>query len=438
MAVPITYKQPLALSKKKRDWDTISVDAKTGMGIGARPSLRRLGIGLLLVAVLSAYANSFHNGFHFDDFHTVVDNPAVRSRKNVPRFFTDATTFSVLPVNRTYRPLVSTSLAFDYMLGRGYVPLWFHVGTFVLFLLLIVLLAKWCTLLLGRCSDGEGEATLFWLGLGIAAWFGLHPAMAETVNYVIQRGDLYCTLGCVAALYGFAQYPHRRRTGIYLLPLCFALLSKPPAAVFPLLLFFYCFFFEQPTTRPRWKAAAIAALPSALVTVLLLWLQSAMTPKTFMPSIIAPWDYRLTQPYVWARYAGALFLPLHLSVDSDLSPVHGLDGRALAGLLFLAALGVAIVWTARRQRMYPIAYGLIWFVVTQLPTSAYPLSEVENDHRMFFSFPGLMLAVVWGGWLLWRRWPQGRPAAYGLCGRAGVRAGGLRLRHTPAQCGVVR
>jgi tetratricopeptide (TPR) repeat protein len=44
-------------------------------------------------------------------------------------------------------------------------------------------------------------------------------------------------------------------------------------------------------------------------------------------------------------------------------------------------------------------------VVTQLPTSLYPLSEVENDHRMFFSFVGLIAAVVWAGWLLVERLP---------------------------------
>ena len=93
----------------------------------------------------------------------------------------------------------------------------------------------------------------------------------------------------------------------------------------------------------RWKRAAVAAVPSAVVTALLLWLQSAMTPKTFMPSMISPWDYRLTQPYVWARYCAALLLPLHLNVDSDLTPVHGLDGRALLGLVFLAGLMAAIL-----------------------------------------------------------------------------------------------
>jgi uncharacterized protein (TIGR02996 family) len=69
-------------------------------------------------------------------------------------------------------------------------------------------------------------------------------------------------------------------------------------------------------------------------------------------------------------------------------------------LLFAAGLLVAIWLTARRRRLYPIAFGLSWFVITQLPTSLYPLSEVENDHRMFFSFAGLVPTAVWAAWLL--------------------------------------
>jgi tetratricopeptide (TPR) repeat protein len=356
-----------------------------------------------LLAIFVAYANSFDNGFHFDDFHTVIDNPAIRSLGNLPRFFTDTTTFSVLPANRTYRPMVSLSLALDYAMGRGYTPLWFHVGTFLLLLLLVVLLAKMYGVVFEKTEPGSGKG---WLALGAAAWFGLHPAMAETVNYVIQRGDLYCTLGCVGGLVVYAAWPQVRRYGLYLLPLVFAMLSKPPAAVFPVLLFAYVWFFEPTGGRGRWKSSAVAVVPSVVAVGLLLWLQSAMTPKTFLPSMISPWDYRLVQPFVWLRYFGELFLPLHLNVDTDLGPIGDVfDPRALAGLVFLAALGAAIWFTARRRRLYPIAFGLIWFVVTQLPTSLYPLSEVENDHRMFFSFVGLIAAVVWAGWLLVERLP---------------------------------
>jgi tetratricopeptide (TPR) repeat protein len=371
---------------------------------------KRILLLAVLLAVCGAYANSFQNSFHLDDFHTITDNPAVRSLRNVPRFFTDATTFSVLPANRTYRPMVSTTLALDYALGRGYKPFWFHIGTFLFFLTLIALLCALYQLLFDSVRPSPANA---WLALVGAAWFGLHPAIAETVNYVIQRGDLYCTLGSVAALYVYARYPVRRRTGVYLLPLVFALLSKPPAAVFPLLLIAYVYFFEHESEDPlpRLRAAFIAAMPSLLLTAVLLGLQSAMTPKSFTPTILSAADYRLTQPYVWLRYFAALFLPLHLNVDTDLALLSTLNLQAVAGLLFLAALGVALWITARRRTLYPIAFGLIWFVVTQLPTSLYPLSEPENDHRMFFSFVGLVLAVVWAGAQLYERFvPEARRA----------------------------
>ena len=363
---------------------------------------RNLPLCCLLLAVCLVYANSFSNSFHFDDFHTVTDNPAVRSLSNIPRIFRDATAFSVLPANQTYRPVVTTSLAVDYALAHGYAPFWFHLSTMVWFLVLIATLFSLAEWIMNRTQPAPGNR---WLALGVAAWFGLHPAMAETVNYVIQRGDLYCTLGCVAALCVFARYPPLRRFGVYLLPFVMAMLSKPPAAVFPLLVWMYVFFFETSTLprARRWSTSARAMLPSLVITAVLLWLQSAMTPKSFLPSIIPAAAYRLTQPFVWMRYFGSLFLPLHLNADTDLQPFSALDGRAMAGLAFVVVLVAAIVYTARHRRLYPIAFGLLWFVITQLPTSAYALSEVENDHRMFFSFPGLMIAVVWGLHLVYRR-----------------------------------
>jgi len=365
---------------------------------------KRILLPFLLLAVCCAYANSFQNSFHLDDFHTITDNPAVRSLRNVPRFFTDATTFSVLPANRTYRPMVSTTLALDYALGHGYKPFWFHFGTFLFFLALIALLCAFYQLLFDSIRPSQANAGLALFG---AAWFGLHPAIAETVNYIIQRGDLYCTLGCVAALYLYARFPARRSTGVYLLPLVFALLSKPPAAVFPVLLIAYIYFFEHESedAMPRLRTAVIAAAPSIALTAVLLALQSVMTPKSFTPTIFSAADYRLTQPYVWMRYFASLFLPLHLNVDTDLTLLSTLNLQAVAGLLFLAVLAVAIWIAARRRALYPIAFGLIWFVVTQLPTSLYPLAEPENDHRMFFSFVGLILAVVWTGAQLYQRIP---------------------------------
>jgi hypothetical protein len=81
-----------------------------------------LAVGVLLVAITAAYSNHFHNSFHVDDAHTIETNAAIRELRNIPLFFCDATTFSALPSNQSYRPLVSTLLALDYKLAGGVQP----------------------------------------------------------------------------------------------------------------------------------------------------------------------------------------------------------------------------------------------------------------------------------------------------------------------------
>src|SRR6266567_6926687 len=98
------------------------------------------GGALVLVGLIAAYANHFHNSFHFDDAHTIETNAAIRELRNIPLFFRDATTFSALPSNQSYRPLVSTLFTIDYHLG-GLQPFWFHVSIFALFVALTLLLA---------------------------------------------------------------------------------------------------------------------------------------------------------------------------------------------------------------------------------------------------------------------------------------------------------
>src|SRR4029077_3511948 len=103
--------------------------------------LAGLGGFLLLMVLVAAYANHFHNSFHFDDVHAIVNNASIQELRNVPQFFRDATTFSSLPSNQSYRPLVSTLLAIDYSFGHGLRPFWFHLSIFALFVGLTLLLA---------------------------------------------------------------------------------------------------------------------------------------------------------------------------------------------------------------------------------------------------------------------------------------------------------
>src|SRR6516165_4523514 len=101
---------------------------------------KSVAVGLLALILLATYSNHFQNSFHFDDAHTIVNNAAIRELQNIPLFFRDAATFSSLPSNQSYRPLVSTLLAIDYSLGHGLRPFWFHLSIFTLFVVLVLLL----------------------------------------------------------------------------------------------------------------------------------------------------------------------------------------------------------------------------------------------------------------------------------------------------------
>src|SRR4051812_6881242 len=90
---------------------------------------------ILLLGLLLVYSNHFNNSFHFDDSHTIVNNIYIQNIKNIPLFFKDGTTFSSLPANQSYRPVVVSSLAFDYWLGGGLKPFYFHLSQFIFFVL---------------------------------------------------------------------------------------------------------------------------------------------------------------------------------------------------------------------------------------------------------------------------------------------------------------
>jgi len=351
----------------------------------------RLGLAVVGLAVWAAYANHFHNDFHFDDSHTIVTNVFIERLQHIPRFFTDATLFSSAPQGRTWRPLVATSLAIDYWLGHGRNLFYFHLSTFLWFLVQLLLMF----FLFRRIMDAaDPHPSNAWTALLATACYGLHPANAETVNYIIQRGDVYNTLGVVASLLLFAAFPAGRKRGWYLLPAVAAYLSKAPALIFPFILLAYVWLFATARLSPG-RQALRATWPAFAVTAAAAILTAKMTPATFSPGGSSASLYRLTQPWVALHYFRSFFLPTDLAADSDWPYLDPLGGQAFAGYLFVVLLLAAVFYTARRREMRPIAFGILWFFLTLLPTSLLPLADVTNDHRMFFPFVGLALAVFW-------------------------------------------
>ena len=348
-----------------------------------------LPLAAVIGIVTAVYGNHFHNGFHFDDFHTVTTNPYIRDLRNIPLIFRDADTFSTLPANRGWRPLVTTSLAFDYFIARGLNPGYFQASDFFWFAVQLCLMFPLFRHILDFARPSPFNR---WIALFATALYGVHPVMAETVNYIIQRGDIYSTLGVVAGLLIYIRWPHRRDQGLYLIPVLLALLSKPPALVFPAILFTYLMLFED--AKPL--RALARSMPALLLAAGMGIISSAMTPKSYDPGAWPALDYRITQFLVALRYFRSFFLPLWLSADTDhVAEASIFHGYVWAGVLFVIALLAVAIWCSRRQTLRPIAFGIYWYFLALLPTSLFPLAEVENDHRMFFPYVGLALSVVY-------------------------------------------
>ena len=352
-------------------------------------------LAAVLVLVTITYANHFQNDFHFDDFHTVNSNPYIRDLRNIPLIFADADTFSTLPANRGWRPLVTTSLAIDYFLGKGLHPLAFQISTFFWFLLQLCLMYALFRHILdfARPDWFNGYIALF-----ATALYGVHPAIAETVNYIIQRGDVYSTLAVVAGLLIYIRWPDRRSQGLYLIPVALGLLSKPPALVFPAILFVYLLLFDD--VKP--VRALARCMPSLMLSAGLGTLAGAMTPKSYDPGAWPASDYRLTQPLVALRYFASFFQPIHLSADTDhVAESSIFHGYAWFGILFVLALIAAAIYCGRRRELRPVAFGFWWYLLALLPTSIFALAEVENDHRMYFPFVGLAFSLCYGAALIY-------------------------------------
>lgn len=358
---------------------------------------------LILIAVTLTYSNHFSNPFEFDDSHQIENNIYIRDLKNIPSFFKDASTSSSLDTHQTYRPLTMTTLAIDYYLGKGLNPFYFHLSTFFWFIVQLVILFFLFRKIMFQVTQHKWSD---YIALFAVALYGLHPALAETINYIYQRGDSLSTLFVVFAFYIYIAYPEQRKKYLYLIPALLGILAKEPATMFAPILFFYILLFESKNslydifTKKGWSVITTAfrqTLPALIVCGLAGILVVKMQSSAFETGGSSRLNYLITQPWVLFHYFFTFFIPTNLSADTDLPAFSNLfEERIYAGLAFVIAMLAVAFKTSQKEETKPIAFGILWFFIALIPTSSLvPLAEVTNDHRMFFPFVGLALSVGW-------------------------------------------
>ena len=340
-------------------------------------SWKELGSPVALMAIVAALsANSVGGSFHYDDLHSILNNPNIRDLANVSAFFTDAKQFSVDVDKAMYRPLLLLTYALNYSLGEydvtGYhvVNVFFHGISAILVWSIAV-------------SLGFERHVAFL----VAALFAAHPLATEPVNYISSRSEL---LGAALFLASFRWFiagsESARKASVILFAL--GLMSKSVVVVLPVILWLCQKWLldQRPTARihlPYWSV--VVCYLSMLAWTRFLQSSIAGSPRAL--------DVQLwTQVKAMALYAKLLIMPVGLNVEHQFFEATNPWQAPVALGLCLVVSTSALGWCALPR---PSLFWLSWMAITLAPASITPLNVLINEHRLYLPLAGF--ALMCGG-----------------------------------------
>lgn len=341
-----------------------------------------------LIAGLALYGWSINAPFYFDDHYNILRNNFIHDLKFFFQYFTDPLTHNVIPENAPYRPFTTTIYGLLWAIGDG------STVPFRLYKIILHVLGAW---FIFKIFQKIFLDQLVAPHLTYFAWFGvfvflIHPANAETLNYISSTSTLQCSVFYLAAFY------FSLRDKCFLMALFFAgaLLTKEEGATLPAAIFIYGIVFGQ--IRGRIKAILIAV--GVLGAYLLLYLNM---PQTVNFSNIDRWTYLITQFRAWTQYLIWIFWPFGFAIEHKGFGFSSSfwDYRVLLSFcLHFAIINVSMFFVIRKKNTLSpawkaLCFGLLWFYLAMSPTSSvFALFEPINEHRYYLSYAIFIPALV--------------------------------------------
>ena len=381
-----------------------SMDSSGQKGVAAAsiklmPSSKRLAIaaGIILVLALLAYSNSFGTGFHFDDYHQVVNNQHIRQLGNIPSFFRDASAASYELGQKGYRPLLYASFAANYAINYYWGPGYHEIN-----LLLHLLNSLLVFLIAGAVLRAGGRERTFMPALAASLLFALHPVQTSAVTYISGRSALLASFFCLASflcfvLFRFAEKGARRLLLAFLAVVLFfaGLLSKETAICLPGLFIVYDLLFVLPgTEKSRRYNAFLFYIPLIIAAATYLVIRSNVLGYTAVGQVsISVHDYLLSEAKVFLLYLRLMALPFNQNADYNLPLTTTVNFAVLISVLLVISLTV-LLWKARKKNPAGAFFGL-WFLIALAPESSiFPILDTAVEYRLYFPAVGFIVALA--------------------------------------------
>lgn len=350
--------------------------------------------GLVVLALVAAYATSFAGGYQFDDWNVIVREAGAQS---------PAAWWASQP---GIRPLLKLSYALNRASPFGLAG--FHLVNLLIHLGNTLLVAALLRRLVAPAQRDAKHLRAAWIG---AALFALHPVQTEAVTYLSGRSTALAASFALASLVAWQRgldEPARRRWPLLSLGLfALALLCKEYVAVLPLALLL-CAAARGPLDPTVARRAAGHAL---LVLVALGAALAVPRYRVLLETSLATRELGAnlaTQAQAVLYLVGQLLWPLRLNADPALPALGGFDAASLAcAAVIVGALVSGFVALRRRQ---VAGFALLWFALWLAPTnSLLARLDVANDRQLYLALVGPAWGLALG--LARLRWPAWRHAA---------------------------
>ena len=349
----------------------------------------------LAVAGWAVYINSLTNPFVYDDYRLIVENGALAHPTDL---------WGVLWHDIT-RPVVNLSYALDAAIW-GLRPLGYHVTNVLLHAINVLLVFAFARAMDADArtprvdTNSSGAAPLASAGpcaLAIltAALFAVHPMMSQAVGYISARADLLCATFTLTAFLTARRYLLTARPGwaaagfaAWLL----ALGSKEVAAMLP-----FALLAHQLLVRPadvERRTARLLYVPMFAVVAVAVGIRIWLLRQVEYQSGALDWRLAIVAVDAVGHYLRLLLWPSGQTVFHALMAMDTLlDVRTFLAFGIIAGVAAVAWWLRRIDRLIP--FGLAWFVLFLLPSSALFVlgrGEALAEHRAYLASVGVLLA----------------------------------------------
>ena len=355
--------------------------------------------------VFVAYSNSFKGALVFDSAPVIGQDPRIRQAtlENIESILTGGYWY-ISATAGLYRPITTLSYLMNYaVFGDGSNPAGYHWVNLALHELNVALVYALGVLIFGEAAPA----------FALAAIWGVHPLLTESVTNIVGRADLLAAFGVLAGLLCYAKsVTVARRRMAWLAGLAVAatvgVFSKESGVVLPgLMLLYDLTLSDRANWRRRVPAYAAIALPFLAFFVVRGGAGTHMVIDPVENPLVSAgfWTARLTPIEVVGKYLWLFVWPARLSADYSYNAVPlGWHDPAASFAVMFAVVGVllALRWRAKER---PPLFFLVFFFVALAPVAniIVLIGSIMAERFLYLPSVGLAGCVVAAVYMAGRR-----------------------------------